>query len=219
MGQSQTKSARSDLPRQPGEIRHQSRTEDGIDPGPAPGEGHADVLLPVEDGLLQAAQLLGQGSLCQTQIHRPATDLLAERPRLVRVTQWELTQSSSFEPQADKRQRNGVGSATRPPRSGPETKAGGGARSIARSGGVCRFCAGLSVPTWPSVAISVRGGTGARLPLVPRSDATSVGRQWLRERSRGGARSDLQSAPFGRSGTPPRRRPRPEARVEQPLGR
>ena len=65
---------------------------------------------------------------------------------------------------------------------GPDRKSKKAAARAARSRGrgVCRFCAGLSAPTWPSAAISVRGGAGTRLPLLPRSDATSVGRQGLR---------------------------------------
>ena len=54
---------RTDSAGEPGRIGHQSIAEDGLNHWPAPGKRHADVLLPLEDSLLQAAQLLGKGSL------------------------------------------------------------------------------------------------------------------------------------------------------------
>src|SRR5258708_15135515 len=107
LGQAKAEPGRTDSAGEPGRIGRQSNVEDGLDSRPAPREGHADVLLPLEDSLLQASQPIGQDSLRETALKSPLPHALPQRLRVMRVTPSEHARFSAREPQAGKWQRNG----------------------------------------------------------------------------------------------------------------
>jgi len=116
LGESQPEPGRPDPPRQTVPFRNEPRAKDPLDGRPTPGQGLALAALPARDRLRPATQPLSKGSLRQPQVHPPLADPLPERPRLVRMTPWELTRPRATDPQIAERQRNGVavvGSGTR----------------------------------------------------------------------------------------------------------
>jgi len=104
--QSESHPSCSNPPRKAVSFRNESRPEHSLERRPATGRRGGFVSLPRCDGLIPAAEALGQGSLRQPQVHPPLADSLTQGLRRVRVTPWEFSRSAAREAEIAERQRN-----------------------------------------------------------------------------------------------------------------